>query len=1026
MPDLSADTQFAPTKANPLETEDVGVFEQLGAAFQTGTFIGRAWNQGADSLSRQDNAYDEDFNVLDHLTPDELAQPKVFGGARNMEDLTQIRQQEERYQRTLKASQDGPINPILANFIAQFADPINYIGLGIGGGASVIARVGVAAAENAALAGGLTALQSTFDPKVSASDIAMAAGAAAGIGALARGAHIAWKGRGDMAEYWRNLATEALSPVNDQRKVINGSFGGSASAAENSDRIADELTEQVRGMKFVPNKTGDIGLQPAAMELANSDIPIVRYLAAQMYELGVTHKGALIGERVAEPALATRAHKDDAMLVELNRGLTLAFQQAKKAGEFPEGYTKAKFDTDVGEALASPGAHPIRAVQEMADHLRKTVLDPITKQVDAAGMRDVPGAPKSDPRRFPHVYLTDAIESGVRDEKGRTFVEAVADHLAAMDPKNAEFAGEVAEEVAAKISKGSIHTAGQLPRFSLEQRGPFSERALELPFDVVKPWLNTSAENVLGKYIRSVMPDLRLHQTYGTLDPEKAFGPQVKQQTNTMRTIIQNDASLTPELKQARTKALNDHEKRMMELLKFGFDELRGVREQSKFMAHGGRTGINALKALSFIKSMPMVAMAQMGDLGQIVIQEGMARAFGGFLATLTKGLRGIKPAALKEIQAEGVGLDNLLNSRMQAILGTTHDFNMDSRGDRTLAKINNVAAKVFGLPAVTVVNKTIAASAASNRILTGAVKIAGRVEQMIKAGSTEHPDELAKIAAREVLDPADLRRMALSRLSAEDMARIGGQKEHFTNAIGTKEANSEKWTDAAAMGAYRRAMATATDRAVITPHALDAPMWASSAVGRLASMYQRFMFASYHRIMVSATQQRDRAALTGAATMLGLGALSLALRDIMSGGEVKERTDAQWVRESMDRSGLVTYFFQLENLAAAMGLPTTETVVGHAGEASNATFSSRFTGSSFGGKGPIEKLVPLAGYVQDVTAAVGIAKRAIAGKEITEEQVHKASQLIPFRRVMGVGLLFDQLEHEGARLGWYTPKKED
>lgn len=1018
MPALTADTQFAPLPAEPVHP-DIGLAEQAGAAFATGTFTGRAIGAYAASKEREGLPADPDFNVLDHLTPDELSEPRIYGRAQSMDDLQLIREQERRYNSALELSASGPVNPIVLSLAVNAVDPVNWMGLGISGGATAATRVLAAAGENALLGGGVTAAQAAFDPHVSASDVAISAAAAGSLGAFVRGVG-ELAGRTNTAARLTTVARDALAPLNDQRTVINGALGGSASAAENTTRIADELTAQVSALKF-GTKTGDTGLLPAIEELANSDIPIVRYLAAEMYDSGTVHEGALIGERIAGTSLHTLGLRDYAQLSELTNAIDLAYNEGRRSGGIPKKMTRAEFSSELGLAMAEGDTHAFPAIADVAKALRKDLLEPMRERVTSSGLTDIPGPPKGDKSYFPHMYLVDQIERGKRDHLGRTFVEAVADHIATTEPKHADFAKEIAEEVAAKIIKHGEQHSGQLPRLSLAARGPLKERTLEIPFTTIRPWLNTSADFVLARYIRSVAPDVRLHEQYGTLDPAKAFNERVNQQANVLRTAIEADASLSPGAREKKLADLAAHEKRMLSLLHFGFEELRGMRPPSS-ASKAGKTVIRAAKALSFIKALPLVPLAQLPDLGNTIMNEGLTRTLGGFLDTMLQSLRGLKTEALRELQRAGTGLEYQLNTRTNALLGLASDFDVGDPLDRGVASVSNYASKLFLINTITAGTKSIAGGAISTRILDSAVRIADKAAELAKTAPDVHPDDLAMRAARDVLSPADLRRMAEDRLSPSDMVLIGGQRKHFTRSPGVLVANSENWTDASAMAAYRHAMATATERAVITPHALDAPMWATSQLGSIVAMYQRFMYAAYHRIMVAGMQRRDASALIGAASMLAMGAISIAGRDVAQTGGLKERTPAQWVRESIDRSGLVSAFFALENIGSAVGLPTSETLVGHGGEKPGTTIKERYKSTPFGGKGPVEKLNPIAGYLSDAAAALGVAKKASTGDQISERELNKATQMIPFRRMMGVSLLFDQLEHAGARQGWWKP----
>lgn len=1019
---ITPETQFVPVNtATPEAPHEVYFWDQAGAAFMNNTFTGAfAEKVRNDSEGLQRIPDEPTFDLFQHLTPDELAQPARFSSVGSADELVKVREQKARYDRRNEIIAAGPVNPLLLALFVNFVDPVNYLSIPLGGATTTLGRTALAGVEGAILAGGTVAAQSTFDPETSLQDAAIATVAGATLGSGFRAAMGLMKRNQTPMDKLQEVGEEVAGLMRDKRVVVAPE---SAGAAKMTSELSPEATMQVRSLRF-GTKTSGVGILPPAEELGNSDLTSVRSIIAEMYDLGTVTKGELLGYRTAGPSLHTQNMADDATLAQLHNGLQLSYKEGKTTGNIPSNMTFEQFDSELGRALNNGDVHPIKAVEDAAKQIRKNILDPMKEELERTGIIDVPGVVKGAKTYFPHVHDVHAIRSGRVNKFGQTYTEAIAAHIKSQQGPDAEFAEGIAEEVYEKIVNKA--TPGAMARIVLGPRGMLKERSLEIPYSVLEPWLNNSAEVVLGRYVRSVAPDVRIYDKYGALDFDKALTPRVRDEVAQLRKAVEADPSLSQEQIEKRLTDLGKHEERMLELLRYGWDNLRGLGARSTMPA-AGRTLTKAIKAATFSTSLPLVALAQIPDMGAIILKEGIARTFGSALTTLYKGLQGVKTISLKESQSVGQGIENTLNSRTNAIFGIQDMYGSEGRVDRALGKFSNLSSKLFLLNAMTVGAKAIAAGAVTTRMLTNAIDVEKAYKVLEAANPQGQPADWARQAVEQVMGKSDLRRMAQARINPQDLVRMAAQKQHFVKEGANLVGNVELWDDPAAMRAYRLGLASSVANGVITPTAMDAPMWTSSEVGSIVATYKRFMYAAYHKVMVAGLQQRDASMFLGFAAMSALGAISLAARDMgQNGGELKERTPAQWIRESVDRSGIATAMFEAENWAAMVGLPTTETLVGRAGEKPGTTIADRFASGGVFSKKPTEQVAgPVGGYANNLFSAIGTAKKLMVGEEITEGEVHKATRLIPWRNLLGIGYLVDQLEHYGAEQGLYKPKKE-
>lgn len=991
--------------------------DRLGGAFMARTFGGSAFRriQDEETLAAQFPDADPEFNVTDHLTLDEMEDAEFYVRAKSPEALAYLRESRDRMRRSEElASAGGTASNLMFALTANFLDPTNVlfgtVGLGAKG-ATAAARVGWGAADAGLAAAPVMGFQATFDPDFSYQDAALATFAAGGFGSAFK---IIGETLGSDAakSFARTIGEEVASSMNDKRIVLP-QLDLSAAALRPEVGATAEALQQVGSFRPLGSWSA---VAPVAEQVGRSAIPFAARAAHAMYDLGTVTKGMVEGYRPAAPAIHTELLAENAMRIKTHEAFDLAYQAARKDGGLPDGMTKKDFGREVARAMNMGDVHPNPSVQKLAQTLRKELFEPMREAIERTGVIDIPGHAKGAKSYFPHVYDLQKLARGWRNRQGQDFVEWAESVIVSRGGPDAEYARHIAEEVYDKITSAD---PGTLTRVKLGPRGSLKERTLELPFEGLQDWLVMDAELAITRYLSSVPRDVKVFERFGTLDAAEAISKPLADDARLLRDQINADKTLSDAAREKKLLDLDKELKNMDEKLTFMFNELRGIRPKSN-MPHWGKQALKGLKTATFIKSMPLVSLAQMADLGTIIAREGLARTYGSLLNTMGKSLQLKKTLTLKEAQAVGAGVEWGMSRTMNDLFDLPDVYGMSGRLDKFLGHTSNVAAKLTMLNAVTVGMKSIAAGAASTNILDAASRIADGVAK--RAVKDLHPDDAAAAVVKDILTPFEKKAMAAARLTPGDLLAIGGQKQHFLKEGLTLAPNTEKWTDPRAMKAYRLALAARVERDVLTPTAVDAPMWAGTEVGKVFTTYKRFMFAAYHRIMVAGLQQRDAAVAIGAAHALALGAISLAARDYSTEGEVKDRTGLQWARDSFDRSGLATMLFEADAWASLTGL-STSTLIGHAGERPGTTIGDRFRQGSLFGRTPVQQVAgPLGGYVDGLFAALGTARKAATGEPVTEKEVHRATKMIPFRNYLGISQLVDQLETAAARHGWTKP----
>ena len=172
----------------------------------------------------------------------------------------------------------------------------------------------------------------------------------------------------------------------------------------------------------------------------------------------------------------------------------------------------------------------------------------------------------------------------------------------------------------------------------------------------------------------------------------------------------------------------------------------------------------------------------------------------------------------------------------------------------------------------------------------------------------------IKRIAAGENVSAAQRKRLALSGIN-EDMAkRIAVQLNEHHQTVVNLLSGADKWDDLDAIDAWRSAVVKDVDRSIITPGIGERPLWMSNPTGQVIGQFRSFAFASTNKILVSGLQQRDLAALNGLWLMLALASVSYASKQITSGRPISDDPRV-WIMEAVDRSGMLGYLFDINNI---------------------------------------------------------------------------------------------------------------
>lgn len=97
-----------------------------------------------------------------------------------------------------------------------------------------------------------------------------------------------------------------------------------------------------------------------------------------------------------------------------------------------------------------------------------------------------------------------------------------------------------------------------------------------------------------------------------------------------------------------------------------------------------------------------------------------------------------------------------------------------------------------------------------------------------------------------------------------------------------------------------------------MTPGKGDTPFLISNGFGKLLLQFQTYGFVSMSKYLLPAFQRManygDMQAFLTLNLQVALGTAVVASKDFLRNGEIKDRTQAQWAYDIIDRSGLLLY----------------------------------------------------------------------------------------------------------------------
>lgn len=487
-------------------------------------------------------------------------------------------------------------------------------------------------------------------------------------------------------------------------------------------------------------------------------------------------------------------------------------------------------------------------------------------------------------------------------------LKAKADKLEPMVPKikrelpefvseadRADYVNQIADDIFRQLTG---RASQGLPSYdmTIAARGPLKERTFNIPDDLVEDFLESDVELIARRYARVMAADVELAKKFG----KPTLGPQLKEVANDyqrLRDAVTASTSLDARQKEKALLALAQREKRDVNDIAGVRDLLRGQYKVDSQHTNFARV-LHAAQTFNYMRLLGGVLFSSLSDAVRPVMVHGMGRYMTQGIAPLVTNLKAVK-LSVKDAKLLGAVTERVLQSRLATMAELADPYAMNSPFERFLANASNVFSRMTLLPFWNDMHKSIASVLTQNRILENALS-----------------GDYAKLAAGE--------RKYMGFLGIDEFMaeRIAKQFREFGEVEGNVHIPGvEQWTDDGARRAFAAALNKDVDSIIVTKGVADVPLFMNTPAGKALGQFKSFAIASNQRVLMRGLQDGPGSIITGMVGMAALGMLTYWVKQRESGREVSDNPGT-WIAEGLDRSGIFSVGFEINNIVEKLGGP--------------------------------------------------------------------------------------------------------
>ncbi|MFY0633686.1 MAG: hypothetical protein JXQ91_07735 [Vannielia sp.] len=488
-------------------------------------------------------------------------------------------------------------------------------------------------------------------------------------------------------------------------------------------------------------------------------------------------------------------------------------------------------------------------------------------------------------------YLDDEAAPRVREEisKARDELRTLLPQLreakkarseteirAAMDDLDIEAAVDEVRNSLVGLKPGQPHYRASLS-------SPMTARALDVPTEVLFPWLHLNAEHMLGQYVRHTVPEIEMM---------KRFQGDVE-----MQGVLQNVRDEF-QSKIDKTKPKSGARKKLIDERNAAIRDIEGIRDRllgrygmpadpESWWVQGGRVG----RAVSYPAFLSNMVTAAIPDIANVIARNGL-ESVGGIPQFVLQPHKffGTKREAYETLAAH----EYFLNGRANSLAEMFDPMGQGSRTDRVLTEAGRATSMASGMIPWNMYWKTMSGVLGSSRLSKATIA-------MSKGKATKRQ---MRLLGEGMIEPWMADRIA---------KQLDAHKEVDGFIV---IPNGRNWDDPEAYAAFQVAMRREVDIQVITP-GQDIPLTFSQEGMKFFLQFKRFMFSMHHRFLIAGITRADGEFAAQAMMLIAGGAMVSNLRAYLGGYE--QKTGAALWADAVDRSGVAGWLMEPVNVVGAM-----------------------------------------------------------------------------------------------------------
>ena len=398
--------------------------------------------------------------------------------------------------------------------------------------------------------------------------------------------------------------------------------------------------------------------------------------------------------------------------------------------------------------------------------------------------------------------------------------------------------------------------------------------------------------------------------------------------------------------------------------------------------------GLKAMNQLNVMRLLGDIVKSSFIDPAKLVMSHGFARAFDGQLRGMSTQLNnlfsGSTPAIKAELNSFGIALNTELATRI---------LQMSELGD------------------------PYAAGSAFENFMNNSVKTFTKMtgfsywnDTMQLASGITNQKRLYDLATGDLafdsLSKSDKTYLLASGIDADALGAIEDMLIKHGDTKSTKGLavfNYDQWTDPVAKDISQKFIIKNSMFDVMEPGIGDIPQVMRSSAGKVMGQFKSFNMTATNSILASGLQRNDKAFYQGLVSMVGLGMMVYAVKELSHGREIS--TDPRkLILEGFDRSGILGTWSDVNNITEKMTGYGLSSLTGEEG-AGNSRYRSRSA---------VEAVL---GPSMGTFANFAAVSNAMFSGEVKREDLHNIRKLTPYQNHPIFAHGADQIEKGAASL---------